>query len=43
MAKKGMKRPSPEEVGGKKPKNKVKPVPEFQGKAKHSKEKAKPL
>lgn len=44
MAKKGMKRPSPEEVGGgKKPKNTVKPVPELQGKAKHSKEKAKPL
>ena len=40
MAKKGMKRP---EVTHTKPKNEVDPVPELQGKAKHSKEKAKPI
>lgn len=40
MAKKGMKRP---EVTHTKPRNEVEPVPELQGKAKYSKEKAKPI
>lgn len=40
MAKKGMKRP---EATHTKPRNEVEPVPELQGKAKHSKEKAKPI
>jgi len=38
MAKQGMKRPD----YTKPPKNKAKPVPELQGKAKHKKEKPKP-
>lgn len=40
MAKKGMKRP---EVTHTQPRNDVPPVPEIQGKAKHTKEKAKPV
>lgn len=40
MAKKGMKRPEWTHV---KPRNEVTPVPELQGKAKHTKEKAKPI
>ncbi len=40
MAKQGMKRP---EINGDKPKNDVPPVPELQGKAKHTKKKAKPI
>lgn len=40
MAKKGMKRPEDTHV---KPRNDVAPVPEIQGKAKHTKEKAKPI
>ncbi|TCL44437.1 hypothetical protein EDD78_10252 [Harryflintia acetispora] len=40
MAKQGMKRPSP---AHKPPKNEVPPVPELQGKPKHTKEKAKPI
>jgi hypothetical protein len=44
MAKAGMKRPSAEEVLGRNiPKNDVRPVPELQGKAKHTKKKAKPV
>lgn len=44
MAKAGMKRPRAEEVLGRKiPKNDVKPVPELQGKAKHTKKKARPM
>lgn len=50
MAKAGMKRPSPKQPHGtesnkknKRPKNEVEPVPEIQGKAKHTKEKAKPI
>lgn len=51
MAKAGMRRPDPEEPHGteakgyhqKFPKNDVRPVPEMQGKVKHSKKKAKPL
>lgn len=39
MAKQGMKRPERTNIH---PKNEVKPVPELQGKAKHSKEKSKP-
>ena len=39
MAKKGMKRPERTHV---KPRNEVTPVPELQGKAKHTKEKANP-
>lgn len=40
MAKQGMKRP---EINQRKPKNEAPPVPELQGKAKHTKEKAKPI
>ncbi len=40
MAKKGMKRP---EITKKKSKNDVPPVPEIQGKAKHTKQKADPV
>ncbi len=40
MAKKGMKRP---EAAHTQPRNEAKPVPELQGKAKHSNEKARPL
>ncbi len=40
MAKQGMKRP---QINPKPPKNQVPPVPELQGKAKHTKEKAKPV
>ena len=40
MAKQGMKRP---EVTHTKPKNEQSPVPEIQGKAKHGKEKARPI
>lgn len=40
MAKQGMKRP---QINGKPPKNELPPVPELQGKAKHTKEKAKPI
>ncbi len=50
MAKAGMRRPDPKEPHGTEsnqkthlPKNKVKPVPEIQGKAKSGKEKAKPI
>lgn len=48
MAKKGMKRPDPEEYYGNEQKqhfskNEVPPVPELQGKAKHTKEKANPI
>lgn len=50
MAKAGMRRPNPEEPHGTEsnrkthfPKNKVPPVPEIQGKAKHTKEKTKPI
>jgi len=49
MAKAGMRRPDPKEPHGtesnrkaKFPKNEAPPVPELQGKAKHSKGKAKP-
>lgn len=41
MAKKGMSRPEPEH--NKPPKNDAGPVPELQGKAKFTKEKAKPI
>lgn len=40
MAKKGMKRP---EITHTQPRNEEKPVPEIQGRAKGSKEKAKPI
>lgn len=40
MAKQGMKRP---DCTHPKPKNQTAPVPEIQGKAKHGKEKAKPI
>lgn len=40
MAKKGMKRPEWTHI---QPRNEQKPVPEIQGKAKHTKEKAKPV
>ena len=40
MAKKGMKRPERTHT---KPRNEVAPVPELQGKAKHTKEKANPI
>ena len=40
MAKKGMKRP---EVTHTRPRNETEPVPELQGKAKHTNEKAKPI
>jgi hypothetical protein len=50
MAKAGMRRPDPKEPHGTEsnrkthiPKNDVPPVPELQGKAKHGKEKAKPI
>lgn len=50
MAKAGMRRPDPKEPHGtesnkktKIPKNDVSPVPELQGKAKHTKEKANPI
>jgi hypothetical protein len=50
MAKAGMRRPDPEEPHGTEsnhklhiPKNDVRPVPELQGKAKHTKEKAPPM
>ncbi len=50
MAKKGMRRPNPEAPHGTESnkkqhfnKNDVSPVPELQGKAKHTKEKAKPI
>ena len=50
MAKKGMRRPNPEESHGTESnkkqhfdKNEVYPVPELQGKAKHTKEKANPI
>jgi hypothetical protein len=50
MAKAGMRRPDPKEPHGTEsnkrmhiPKNDVAPVPELQGKAKHSNEKAKPI
>lgn len=50
MAKAGMRRPNPEEPHGTEsnrkthfPKNDVSPVPELQGKAKESKNKAKPI
>lgn len=49
MAKAGMRRPNPKEPHGTEsnhkqhfPKNKQKPVPEIQGKAKHTKQKANP-
>ena len=41
MAKKGMKRPEIDR--NRPPKNEIPPVPELQGKAKFTKEKAKPL
>lgn len=40
MPKKGMKRPDRTHT---QPRNQVEPVPELQGKAKHSKERAKPI
>ena len=48
MAKAGMRRPDPKEPYGTKqginiPKNDVQPVPEIQGKAKHTKKKANPV
>ncbi|MCX7772178.1 MAG: hypothetical protein N2376_03590 [Clostridia bacterium] len=47
MDKKGMKRPDPEDYKGEKKQhfenNDVPPVPELQGKAKHTKEKANPV
>ncbi len=50
MAKQGMRRPDPKEPHGTEsnkithfPKNDVPPVPEIEGKAKTSKEKAKPI
>ena len=44
MAKKGMRRPSPEEQGHiKREKNDVTPVPEIQGKAKKTKQPANPM
>jgi len=50
MAKQGMRRPDPKDPHGTEsnkkthiPKNDVTPVPEIQGKAKMSKEKAKPI
>ena len=50
MAKKGMRRPNPEEPHGTESnkkqhfdKNEFYPVPELQGKAKHTKEKANPI
>jgi len=50
MAKAGMRRPDPKEPHGTEsnrkthiPKNEVAPVPELQGKAKHTKEKADPI
>lgn len=39
MAKQGMKRPGADEVGNKRPKNDVAPVPEIKGKAKSGKAK----
>ena len=50
MAKAGMRRPDPEEPHGTEsnhkanfPRNDVPPVPQIQGKAKHGKEKARPI
>ena len=50
MAKSGMRRPDPKDAHGTEsnhkthiPKNTVEPVPELQGKAKHTKEKAPPM
>nr|WP_319487574.1 hypothetical protein [uncultured Caproiciproducens sp.] len=50
MAKAGMRRPDPKEPHGTEsnhkthiPKNDVQPVPELQGKAKHTKEQARPM
>lgn len=49
MAKAGMRRPDPKAPHGEHdeemnlPKNNVKPVPEIQGKAKHKKEKLRPI
>jgi len=50
LAKAGMRRPDPKEPHGTEsnhkthiPKNDVQPVPELQGKAKHTKEKAPPM
>mgnify|MGYP000985151637 CR=1 FL=1 len=50
MAKAGMRRPDPKEPHGTEsnrvthfPKNDAAPVPELQGKGKHTKEKAKPI
>ena len=50
MAKAGMRRPDPKDPHGTEsnhkthfPKNDLPPVPELQGKAKHTKEKAKPI
>ncbi len=50
MAKAGMRRPDPKEPHGTEsnhklhmPKNDVRPVPELQGKAKHTKEEAPPM
>lgn len=50
MAKAGMRRPDPKAPHGTEsnkithiPKNDVQPVPELQGKAKHTKEKSKPI
>jgi hypothetical protein len=43
VAKQGMKRPDPKEFGIHVPKNEVPPVPEIQGKAKTTKQRAKPL
>lgn len=50
MAKAGMRRPDPKEPHGTEsnhklhiPKNEVPPVPELQGKAKHTKQKSKPI
>lgn len=42
MAKQGMKRPNPRESGNRAPKNEAPPVPESQGKAKTTKQRAKP-
>ncbi|NLL38559.1 MAG: hypothetical protein GX254_03080 [Clostridiales bacterium] len=50
MAKAGMRRPDPQDPHGTEsnhkprfPNNRVPPVPELQGKAKHKKQKAKPI
>lgn len=43
MAKQGMKRPSPKEFGIHIPKNDLPPVPEIQGRAKTTKQKAGPV